>query len=269
MCVVLSSKHVWTDHRLVFGVATLVSLVRLSSLSIVSLHIANSGLQGFVLALHIISHSLTPHSSTWLLFYELASIATHVVCLRTAISLHTITPEHPLRLAFFIILVVKLVLFTAIFNIELLGPDGWDGMTWRSWLSLLPGVRDEGKIRLEGDETTGEEPEWEQKECPRLRANIFERLTFSWLTPMMRAGREKYLTEEDLWSLPPDDTAEALGSKLERHWVKRKDAVKARAKPLKEGEKAERPNLTAALAASFGGPFFVAAIFKVSRSLSG
>lgn len=195
-----------------------------------------------------------------MLFFELASILTHVISLRTALSLHTISPDHPIRLALFIILIIKLVLFTALFNIELLGPDGWDGMTWRSWLSFLPFVADEGKIRLESEEG-GAEREWDQKPCPRLRANIFEVLTFSWMTPMMKAGYSKYLTEEDLWSLPPDDTAEALGSTLEKHWVKRKEAVKARAKP---GHKEERPNLTAALAASFGGPFFVAAIFKVS-----
>lgn len=35
-----------------------------------------------------------------------------------------------------------------------------------------------------------------------VRANIFSRLTFSWMTPMMRLGKEKYITEEDLWALP-------------------------------------------------------------------
>lgn len=220
--------------------------------------------QVFALGLHIVSHSLISHSSTWLLFFELASILTNVISLRTTLSLHTISTDHPIRLSLFIINIIQLVLFTALFNIELLGPDGWDGMTWRSWLSFLPFVADEGKIRLPTEE--GEGGEWEQKPCPRLRANIFEVLTFSWMTPMMKEGFNKYLTEEDLWSLPPDDTAEALGSTLEKHWVKRKEAVKAR---TKEGEKAERPNLTAALAASFGGPFFVAAIFKVSLLMRG
>lgn len=127
------------------------------------------------------------------------------------------------------------------------------------WLSWLPGVKDEGKIRLE-EETSGEEKE--QKECPRLRANIFERLTFSWLTPMMKQGYSKYLTEEDLWSLPPDDTAEALGSKLEKHWMKRREAMKKSDKNLPAGAKKGRPSLLGALVASYGGPFFTAAIFK-------
>lgn len=52
-------------------------------------------------------------------------------------------------------------------------------MTWRDW---VPGVAAEGKIRLTDGE--GEGGEKEQPKCPRLRANIFERLTFSWLTPM-------------------------------------------------------------------------------------
>lgn len=156
-----------------------------------------------------------------------------------------------------------------------------------SWRDFVPGVDStQGKIRLSGDDeeaSTVEEKEAEQKECPRLRANIFQVLTFSWLTPMcalsleagqcitcvllmlrrcydmnrMKAGKNAYLNEEDLWSLPPDDTAEALGTRLEHHWQKRRDAVK--------GKPGKQASLTGALAGAFGGPFFYAAIFKVSR----
>lgn len=101
---------------------------------------------------------------------------TLLVALRTAIMapLHTDT-----QYLFFGLLVTKLVLFTTAFCLELLGPDGWDGTTWRDWVPL---VQNEGKIRLEDSEGSGEEKL--QPECPRLRANIFQILTFSWLTPM-------------------------------------------------------------------------------------
>jgi len=162
----------------------------------------------------------------------------------------------------------------------------------------------EGKIKLSevgpaGDDEQRGPDEWEQPECPRLRANIFSRLTFSWMSPMMYMGVKKFLTEEDLWSLPvrflalakliyrahhnfrqPDDTAHALGSRLEQAWQARRDKVarKSDIKPSasaqeptysvlpadgKAEEDAPKPSLTGALVSSYGGPFFMAAVFKV------
>lgn len=125
----------------------------------------------------------------------------------------------------------------------------------------------------------------------------------------MMAGYRKFLTEEDLWALPvslltgfspsspppaclteflvrpaqPDDTAYALGQRLEKAWqARRAQAVeKADAQPTIPGqqpsyavapadgrkatkeEKAKRPSLTGALVSAYGGPFFTAALFKV------
>lgn len=75
---------------------------------------------------------------------------------------------------------------TAAFTLELLGPDGFDGMRWTDF---VPGVASKGKIKLgetglSEEEDSGGEKEEVQKACPRLRANIFQVLTFSWLTPM-------------------------------------------------------------------------------------
>ena len=57
-----------------------------------------------------------------------------------------------------------------------------------------------------------------EKECPVNTANIFSRLTFHWMQPMMSLGSKKFLGEEDMWSLPPDEDAEALGKKFSKHW---------------------------------------------------
>lgn len=76
--------------------------------------------------------------------------------------------------------------------------------------------------------------------------------TFSGLPSMRRK----------LTSAQPDDTAEALGSRLEANWTKRREAIKAHEKAVPGGTRT-RPSLTGALVASFGGPFFIAAVFKV------
>ncbi|KAK4704436.1 hypothetical protein P7C70_g1781, partial [Phenoliferia sp. Uapishka_3] len=230
--VALEGLNIFRDVRFTFGLLTLVALV-------------------FAVVLHLISHPLLPHSSTPLLFFDLTSLITLLISLRTTLSLHLPTK-------YLVLTALKISLFAFIFSVELLGPGGWDGMTWRDWFGWVPYVEEEkrvGAIRLEGEE-------WEQKECPRIRANIFERLTFSWLTPLMKEGYTKYLTEEDLWSLPPDDQAEALSNRLEGNWVKRRIATEERNKKLPSTAKKERASLTGALVASYGTPFFVAAIFK-------
>lgn len=143
-----------------------------------------------------------------MLFFWITTLATLLISLRTAL-ISTRTTD--LDLFYDAIVYSKLVLVTIVFAVELLGPDGWDGTTWRDW---VPFVRREGQIKLGDDESEGKEKE--QPPCPRLRANIFSVLTFSWLTPMMKAGKDKYLTEEDLWSLPVSFSSPPSGFLLTR-----------------------------------------------------
>ncbi|GAA5821197.1 hypothetical protein JCM3770_005247 [Rhodotorula araucariae] len=262
-----SGLHVWEDVRFPFGLLTLVAYL-------------------FAHFLETASHPLLPHASTPLLFWSLLSLAISTVALRSFL-IAPVAPRHlaGTGLAQFILLVVRLVLLAAFFALELLGPCGWEGMTWRDF---VPFVESQGKIRLGEDaEQRGnglKDDSWEQPECPRLRANIFQRLTFSWMTPMMMAGYRKFLTEEDLWALPPDDTAYALGQRLEKAWQARRDRIAhkthsqaapgqeptfavapADGKKKKRAEKEKRPNLAAALASAYGGPFFLAALFKLGQ----
>ncbi|CEQ40462.1 SPOSA6832_02085, partial [Sporobolomyces salmonicolor] len=240
----------------------------------------------FAHALLTASHPLLRHSSTPLLWWSLLAILYNLVGLRSAL----IAPVHPhalhgTSLALFIFLVVRLSLLGSFFALELLGPQGWEGMGWRDF---VPFVEPQGKIRLseegdairEGAAVEGDGEVWEQPECPRLTANIFQRLTFSWMTPMMKMGYKKFLTEEDLWSLPPDDTAHALSERLERAWAARcaRVAHKTHNEPVtsaqvpaysvvpadgKASKKTKRPSLFGALMSAYGGPFLVAAVFKL------
>ena len=149
------------------------------------------------------------------------------------------------------------------FYLELSSPEKrWNKNTWRApWSS-------KGKIALEDDEEadTVDQPngggavsgkdEYGDVESPVLTANFYERLSFSWLTPMLSLGTRKYLGEEDMWSLPPDDSAEALSNRLDRAWQQQVQMVK-------EGKKS-KPSLKLAVFWAYGGPYFIAGMLKVA-----
>ena len=117
-----------------------------------------------------------------------------------------------------------------------------------------------GKIALDDDtdeEEDGvidEEKPYDEIESPVLVANIYERLSFSWLTPLLSLGTRKFLGEEDMWSLPPRDSAESLSNRLAETW-------QAQVQAVKQGKKS-KPSLTLAIAKAYGGPYFVAGMLK-------
>ena len=89
----------------------------------------------------------------------------------------------------------------------------------------------------------------DQYECPTETATIFSILTFDWMTPMMKMGYNKFLTEEDLWDLRAEDS-----TNYTEHWFN-----KAWERQLLR----KKPNLWFALLQAFGGPLGVGAMFKV------
>ncbi|GAW21801.1 hypothetical protein ANO14919_113260 [Xylariales sp. No.14919] len=92
-------------------------------------------------------------------------------------------------------------------------------------------------------------------ECPVEYATIFSRLTFSWMTPMMKFGYKQFLTEEDLWGLSRDTTTRGTGDRFDRAW---------------QYELAHRgkPSLWLALFKAYGGPYLTATVFKFVNDLS-
>ncbi|KAL7423700.1 hypothetical protein Q5752_001282 [Cryptotrichosporon argae] len=130
------------------------------------------------------------------------------------------------------------------FVLELYSPE----RKWRPW--------GRGKIALDEDvdEDSGAISEDGEKESPVVTANIYERLTFSWLTPLLSLGTRKYLGEEDMWSLPPGDSAEALSDRLANAWERQLSLVAS--------GKRKKPSLKLALARAYGLPYFIAGVFK-------
>ncbi|KAK3117808.1 ATP-binding cassette glutathione S-conjugate transporter ycf1 [Teratosphaeriaceae sp. CCFEE 6253] len=88
----------------------------------------------------------------------------------------------------------------------------------------------------------------DEDECPVEYANIFSRLTFDWMTPMMRYGYKEFLTQDDLWNLRKSDSTNSTSAAFEESWNE-------------ELEK-KKPSLWIALFRSFGGPYFWGAVIK-------
>ncbi|CAJ0833868.1 2766_t:CDS:10 [Entrophospora sp. SA101] len=88
----------------------------------------------------------------------------------------------------------------------------------------------------------------DNQSCPESRSNIYSRITFYWMTPLMKLGHEKYLTMDDLWNLNYNDQSHRISQKFEQIW--KKELSK------------KNPSLLKACAITFGGPFAFAAIFK-------
>ena len=52
-------------------------------------------------------------------------------------------------------------------------------------------------------------------EHPTIKANIYSKWSFAWLTPLLSKGSKAFITEDDLPSLAPEEESEKLGDRLE------------------------------------------------------
>lgn len=89
-----------------------------------------------------------------------------------------------------------------------------------------------------------------RKVNPYDTANIFSRISFTWMSGLMKTGYKKYLVEEDLFKLPESFGSEELATKLDKNWEN-------------QLKKTDKPSLTWTLCLTFGGNMLVAALFKV------
>ncbi|KAH3665603.1 hypothetical protein OGAPHI_003791 [Ogataea philodendri] len=84
-------------------------------------------------------------------------------------------------------------------------------------------------------------------------SNIFAKVTFTWLTPLMQKGSKKFLTQRDLPQLPSFLRSNHLAGVLDDKWDKQLHR--------------KSPSLTWAIASSFGGPFFISCLFKIVQDI--
>ncbi|WVF70658.1 hypothetical protein IAT40_005451 [Kwoniella sp. CBS 6097] len=146
------------------------------------------------------------------------------------------------------------------FIFELYSPE-------KRWKHFAAPWKRQGKIALDEDEDEDDEEEGVngdgdvpgknengEIESPISTANVYEKLTFSWLTPLLSLGTRKFLGEEDMWALPATDSAEALSNRLAETWQQQVHKVKS-------GQK-KKASLTLAIFKAFGTPYIIAGIFK-------
>ncbi|KAJ4837827.1 Canalicular multispecific organic anion transporter 1 [Turnera subulata] len=94
----------------------------------------------------------------------------------------------------------------------------------------------------------------EEQVCPERHVNLFSRIYFRWMTPLMEQGYKKPITEKDVWKLDTWDQTETLNKKFQRCWV--------------EESQRKKPWLLRALNNSLGGRFWLGGVFKIGNDLS-
>lgn len=126
-----------------------------------------------------LNHTRTRRSSTIILLFWPLYLAALAIWIRTSISLSpsSITPEVVLRSTVGLLGLLDFVLECACPEIGL----------------------DESEV----------------SENPILRANVFSIWTFSWMTPLLKKGASRFITEDDLPPLVPRDEAAQLAKRLE------------------------------------------------------
>lgn len=222
--------------------------------------IASLASYALALPLQYYNHTRARRSSTILLFFWLFHIVASVIRLRTLATY----PSPPIQdnMMTFVLQATRLSLVVVVFTLECVGVGvgGPRPSTIKvNGHSSGPSLDNReastfSNISEEGGGYDATLNPLGEKECPENVANIFSRLTFHWLQPMMTLGSKKFLTEEDMWTLPPGEDAENLGKRFEKYYAECRG---------KDG----KSRFWTTLFYSYGGPFMFAALLKAAQDI--
>ncbi|KAJ3191005.1 hypothetical protein HK101_008174 [Irineochytrium annulatum] len=199
--------------------------------------VSATGIAAFAFAavMHHIEHFRSSVGSTALLFFWLFSIVAEAIRLRTLFldgkrEMTRVVNHAPhIELA---INAAAIVLTIAVFVLENLPKP-------RPYYSSLP--------------TSDTDTSCDEQKCPELYANIFSRLTFHWMDPLMKLGASKDLEMDDLWNLKPSDTALVNSGTFSKQW--------------NEQLLKKKPSLLAVCLKVYGPMFLSTAVFKACQDL--
>ncbi|KAJ2338675.1 hypothetical protein GGF43_006826, partial [Coemansia sp. RSA 2618] len=88
---------------------------------------------------------------------------------------------------------------------------------------------------------------------PEESANIFSRLTFSWMSALLKLGRHRQIVEGDLWPLPAKYAPANVTEAFETHWQAELGG--------------RRPSLLRALWRTTGAPYALAGLLKLAQDI--
>jgi ABC-type multidrug transport system fused ATPase/permease subunit len=91
----------------------------------------------------------------------------------------------------------------------------------------------------------------EREVCPERKANVISFLLFDWMSPLMKLGAKRPLSDRDIWMLDSWDTTEQLYDNFEKAWNEE------RAKP--------KPWLLRSLNKALGARFWLGGLFKIGN----
>lgn len=239
---------------------------------------------GVALVYQRINHTRTRRSSTILLVYWLSQLVSGPVELHTLLTppSPSVSQQWPTLLGFALQQLLTLTVFAfECWGVEIgeLSPSQKQEAAFLNRLALANKIArfsgrpeispcDQGSRRFSSSsdisdaslssafvaaQSLGEDdPISTARESPYATANVFSRLTFYWMQPMMSLGRKKVLTEDDMWSLPANEDSESLGKKFEFYWKRKRS---------RDGQ----PRFWTALAMAYGGPYLFAAFLKAGQ----
>ncbi|MBW0487072.1 hypothetical protein O181_026787 [Austropuccinia psidii MF-1] len=188
------------------------------------------------------SHLRSKRSSTSLLFFYLSFLFISAIQLKSLLDNSSNDPHLPSQLPF---LIIRSSLLLIIFVLECLGP--------LSLPSSSSNSKSYSQIPQDQQHQLDDES-FHLDESPFVYANIFSRLTFTWMSPLMKSGKNHSLTEQDIWPLPRADQSDALTNQLQQQW--QRELIKNQLNP------SYNPSLILAVIKTFGLPYLAAAILK-------
>jgi hypothetical protein len=205
----------------------------------------------YALPLHHLSHQRSQRSCTSLLFFYLFLLIISAIELRDHLprSLLIVNPL-PHQTSF---LILRSLLLAAIFALECLGPFKYHDDDHHHTFSL-----GNQKNNINPNKNAYRPLSQDQSSLPRLEsplvyANVFSRLTFGWITPLMKLGQ--HLAEHDLWRLPRADQADALTNRIHQTWSRQRSRTHS------------DPSLIRAIVHAYGGPYLLAVLFKCIQDI--
>ncbi|KAK6932100.1 ABC transporter type 1, transmembrane domain [Dillenia turbinata] len=104
------------------------------------------------------------------------------------------------------------------------------------------------------DNTEYEELPGGEQICPERHVNVISKIFFSWMSPLLKQGYKRPITQKDVWKLDTWDQTETLNDRFQKCWA--------------EESQRPKPWLLRALNHSLGGRFWWGGFWKIGNDAS-